>query len=408
MFLIRYLLWCLLLSEISAQPYINSPKTRHRFAQLLIGLESRYVAGTETLITERDSNGNKVERNLNSSTSNRIVIGGTHFWGKSDFFIAIPFFGSGSKVYAESAETGLRYYPLPVKFNAFRLFIGTSWQVFSFRYKNACELKGSRINLSGGITYAFEKYLLNLNTGYTLPRKFDYYSDKLHSDRLKLPTYHVSLGLKWMLETTLSAEKSFLNGKSKYLSDSLGKHGELNGLTLAAGPSSAFFTRSASHNKDRPWLGKHYNCSVFPEFSIGYYLHKPDLQFNLVYRNIVSRQSAFGVEQISTRKAFSLEGFKFFADYHGFAAFAGPVISYDMMVLSEHQLNQTGTSNIWRLNPGICFGWDIRPNRLQAFYLRTALRYFPCIKLKNKSGGIFRFDMLEFNFIQLVIFPSRL
>lgn len=211
-----------------------------------------------------------------------------------------------------------------------------------------------------------------------------------------------------MLETTLSAEKSFLSGRSKYLSDSLGKRGELNGLTFAVGPSSAFYTRAASHNQNRPWLGKHYNSSVFTEFSLGYYLHMPDLQFNFVYRNIVSKQKAFGTEQRSIRKAFSIEGFKFLADYHGFAAFAGPVISYDNLILNENMSGQTESTNIWRLNPGICFGWDIRPNRLQAFYLRTALRYFPGIKLKNKSGSIFRFDMIEFNFIQLLIFPSRL
>jgi len=56
--------------------------------------------------------------------------------------------------------------------------------------------------------------------------------------------------------------------------------------------------------------------------------------------------------------------------------------------------------------PGITFGWDIRPNQLQGFILRTNLRYTPTDNI-GEEGGV-SFSQLEFNFIQLVVYPGRI
>ncbi|MEM9022180.1 MAG: hypothetical protein AAGB22_00465, partial [Bacteroidota bacterium] len=59
---------------------------------------------------------------------------------------------------------------------------------------------------------------------------------------------------------------------------------------------------------------------------------------------------------------------------------------------------------------GYCLtvGWDIRPNRIQWFLLRTNLRYFPRIRLDLGGDLTYRFDAFEFNFIQFICFPDRL
>ena len=57
---------------------------------------------------------------------------------------------------------------------------------------------------------------------------------------------------------------------------------------------------------------------------------------------------------------------------------------------------------------GVTFGWDIRPNRLQKWILRTNLRWFPKLKLEVSEGQEISFDNLEFNFIQFILFPNRL
>jgi hypothetical protein len=56
---------------------------------------------------------------------------------------------------------------------------------------------------------------------------------------------------------------------------------------------------------------------------------------------------------------------------------------------------------------GLVFGWDIRPNRLQSWILRTNLRWFPNLNLNVGEAGSVSFDNIEFNFIQLVIYPGR-
>jgi len=57
---------------------------------------------------------------------------------------------------------------------------------------------------------------------------------------------------------------------------------------------------------------------------------------------------------------------------------------------------------------GITFGWDIRPNRAQYFLLRTNLRWYPKLELSVVEGQAVSLNALEFNFIQLVVFPGRM
>ena len=57
---------------------------------------------------------------------------------------------------------------------------------------------------------------------------------------------------------------------------------------------------------------------------------------------------------------------------------------------------------------GFTCGWDIRPDRKQAMFLRTSIRWFPSLALELDSNQEISFDNIEFNFIQLILFPNRL
>jgi hypothetical protein len=65
-------------------------QTRHRFAQLNLGFDFQSSFGGSTKYL--DAQGNMQSLNLSNSLSPRFLIGGTHFWGHADFYIAIPFF----------------------------------------------------------------------------------------------------------------------------------------------------------------------------------------------------------------------------------------------------------------------------------------------------------------------------
>ena len=61
-----------------------------------------------------------------------------------------------------------------------------------------------------------------------------------------------------------------------------------------------------------------------------------------------------------------------------------------------------------KMGYGLTFGWDIRPNRIQSWILRTNLRWYPNLFLEVESNSKVSFDNLEFNFIQLIIYPNRM
>ena len=121
-----------------------------------------------------------------------------------------------------------------------------------------------------------------------------------------------------------------------------------------------------------------------------------------------SNLSGYGDYQKLTRRSVSLELFKFVGDYHGFAPFVGLSASLEKLQVLELILSEVHEHESEGVHPGIVFGWDIRPNDIQSWYLRTNLRWYPTLELDTHAESRIDFSQLEFNFIQLVIFPNRL
>lgn len=409
----KALMVLLLLSSIpfssSAQPYITGGNTRHRFAQLTLGMDTRthLSYGTKTMVF--DVNHQLGSKPLSSTSQARINIGGLHFWGHADFFIAIPVYTSGRSSFGGDVETGGRYYPWKIKSSSIRPFIGLSWLPTRYKQGEGSRVVRNNFPASVGLTYNHKHHLIEVVGGYTANNPLTYYATTSQTVEVQRPKYHFGIGYKFMIETTVSAEKDWKSGRTAFLTDTLSKLNRLNGFTLAIGPSSAIFLSPSSYNTEKhPYLDHHKFADIFPEFGIGYYRHKPDLQINLAFRNIRSRLHAFGRNQKLRRKALSLEVYKFIGDYHGFVPFIGPALSREWLEVNESNNSNTSSNTHQGLHPGLTFGWDIRPNRLQAWYLRTNLRWFPRLNLDMPQQTKLSFHQLEFNFIQLVVFPGRL
>src|SRR5690606_10606756 len=126
------------------------------------------------------------------------------------------------------------------------------------------------------------------------------------------------------------------SGKTKERTNILAQRGKLNGFTLSAGFSTATVLNSSPHDEAAaPFLGDYKIAGIFGDFGIGYYLHRPDIQINLAYRSIHGHLSAYDFSQNYHRRALTLEAYKFFADYHGFAPFVGPALSYETLTVNE-------------------------------------------------------------------------
>ncbi|WP_421947982.1 hypothetical protein [Phaeodactylibacter xiamenensis] len=402
-----------------AQPYVSGGKTRHRFAQLLIGADAMYLpASGQTFALDGD--GSLSDFTPTAALVPRINIAGTHFWGHANFYISIPVanvldssvpFG-GDYTFNPGVETGLRVYPWRIEEKKLRPFAGAAfaisdWQQNSNRGSGAFAHQ-TRFPVQLGLTWQRKQLLFELGAGQFLNNQTDYYVSPNDAVEIELPSTYFWLGCNWQIETTLSAEKSWKSGQTAATVERLEEKRALSGWSVAVGPSSAFILgRSPRNDKLYPAIGRHSGAAIFPEFGLGYYHYPWDAHLNLAFRANRSERSAYGTAQVLQRRALTLEAYKFLFDYHGFVPFIGPHLSREWLSMEETVQRSTpyeGSEVQWV--PGVTFGWDIRPNQLQGFILRTNLRYTPTQNIGPEGGVSFR--QLEFNFIQLVLYPGRI
>ncbi|TDB65306.1 hypothetical protein [Arundinibacter roseus] len=404
---------------VHSQVYTEK-QTRHRFAQLNLGFDFQSTIGGSARYL--DTQGNTQSLNLSNSISPRLLIGGTHFWGHADFYIGIPLSASTSKkenqevTALRGVETVFKYYPLRIEHNKVRPYIGTSLAPFfyeqrnnNFEHPSGPELNHTNFPLLGGITFNSKKHLVELGAAWNYANRQNYFISRTQIEKINTPPIYLTLSYRYMLETTLSAEKDWESGRTKKVTDILANKGKLNGFFIGAGISSAFWLKQSDYNKSqRPYIGR-YSTSLMPDFTFGYYLHKPDINLSVGYRGYGTSTNAYGAIQLLNRKSFLFETTKYLFDYHGFTPFLGPTISYEKLLFWENfEGSKTIETTNNRIGYGLTFGWDIRPNRIQSWILRTNLRWYPNLFLNVESENKVSFDNLEFNFIQLIIYPNRI
>lgn len=351
--------------------------------------------------------GNAQRSPLGNVAETRLIIGGTHFWGHADLFIAVPVYavGNGTRT---GPETGARIYPWPITNNRIRPYGAISAAQVSYSQGDGPLSMKMRTPLGAGITYCSGRHLLDVGVSWFYRNDIRYYVSPLEPVKVQQQNMAISIGYKWMMETTASAEKNWQNGITKAITDTLAQRKRLNGLTLAVGPSAAFYTRSSSYNRSMPYLGQHKSARIYADVGAGYYWHRPDIQANIAWRKYGSEIAAYGATQNTTRRSLAMECYKFLGDYHGFVPFAGTALSHEKLAVSETTTTGVNKQEVQIVRPGFTFGWDIRPDRLQVFYLRTNIRYFPRLGVPMGTKGEVAMDALEVNFIQLVIFPGRI
>lgn len=394
-------------------------QTRHRFAQMTLGVDYHVIQGGESAYLDQD--GIEQKLSLRTLSRPRFIIGGTHFWGHADFFIAIPlldrsYIDQNQEIaFTTGIETSFKYYPWKITNRKFRPYIGTSYQDFNYMQNNLNEEFGKGQELSkaalpvlAGFTYNYENHLLEIGMTYNFRNKHSYYLSEDYKTEIELPKTYFALSYRYMFETTLSAEKSWESGKTAEVTDKLAADGGLNNFFLGIGASSSIWMGTSSYNiEQRPFATK-FSASLVLDYTLGYHWHKPDVNLAINYRGSKTSQRTYKLEQGLTRKSIGLEMTKVFADYHGFAPFIGPIVSYDQLTFIENYAGENIQDKAEsKFVMGLTFGWDIRPNRLQSVVLRTNLRWFPSLDLEVAEGQSISFKNLEFNFIQAVVYPGR-
>jgi len=388
--------WCLLgltsllaAGSIAAQPYVEGGRTRHRFAQLTVGADARIMPAGDA---STDATRQEV----------RAIIGGTHFWGHADFFIALPVSSSGDSPFSTRVETGARVYPWRLEEGRIRPWVGASFMAVEHQRGAGPTQSRVRTPVTAGLTYQRGPHLVSLGAG-AIGFASRYPDSPTTTVPIRMHPRWFSLGYTRAFDVTLSAESGWKSGATAERTLRELAAGTLGGPTVAAGPSSAFFLRDSEQLLALGYAGQHRHAELFPDQGLGWHLARAEVQFNLAWRQNRSAVGGYGYSQEATRSAFTLEAYRFLFDYHGFVPFVGPHLSRERLQVRG---SVRGDETRWR--PGVTLGWDIRPDRLQSFLLRTNLRYTPGLDVTVTGGRTVAMDQLEFNFIQLVIYPRRL
>lgn len=404
---------------LQAQVYVEK-QSRHRFAQLNVGWDVQ--TNTQGKTKYLDQEGKVQDLNLTTQYRPRFIIGGTHFWGHADFYIAIPLLNPQQNQQKQiiksynGVETGFKFYPFRIEHNTLRPYFGFALTGYyleqnntNFEYGNGPELTYSAWPLLAGFSVNHKSHLFEAGMVWNYNNKQTYYVSREIKTNISIPAFYFQMGYKYMLETTLSAEKDWESGRSQKITIEKADKKELNNFYFGAGISAVFCLQESSYNQNtRPYINK-YEGALLPDLSLGYYWHKPDINLGISYRAYNDGTNSNGAVQKVQRKSLALEASKFLLDYHGFVPFVGPSLSMEQLSFEE-EFEQVPTQKVsnHQLSAGVLFGWDIRPNRLQALLLRTNLRWFPKINLNLEGGQSISFANLEFNFIQLIVYPGRM
>lgn len=397
-----------------AQPYVEGGETRHRFAQTSIGVGVQYIPGQGTAVWD---NNEETQVQLSSLFAPVLSIGGLHFWGHADFSIRIPIATIAAEADKPSGVslgigTGVKVFPWRLEHSSIRPYLGFEWSLLSYQ-SNRHETEGPtlylhRLEPEVGLVYSTSVGSFDAGVRFIPTATVDYPVDATNVKQVSLPTTIFTIGYSFPFETTLSAETFATSGQEHKVEKQLAAQGHLDGFTASAGLSSAFTLTRTNAIDNAPALDLPVPPAVFPEVTVGYYKHDLDAALNLLYRSIEQKQVGYGMQQQWQRKSIALEGIKFISDYNGFVPFIGVMLSREYAFYNEATSTSTAHQHKHGWTVGVVFGWDIRPNRLQWFTIRTAVRYTPVFDIVLADTAKASFNHLEVNFFQLVVHPARL
>jgi hypothetical protein len=363
-------------------------KERFKFAQTYVGLGTGVLTGND-----------------NITTYQRATIGGLHFWGKADFYVSFAIgnqnLGDGYN-FNEGVQTGGRWIPFGLKNNGFRPFIGAHWQTPALFGDDIPTLEKNAISFETGLYYVFKKsWTLEFGLRHN---PMNTWTVPYSNNQLNSAPWAFDLAIKKHIDFTAGTNAEWANEKAIEIKEK----GHASTFGIGVGMSSAIAIAPVEYLKDQGYEPNIAGLGLMPEFGLSYYSAKKEMVFRLAYRAPTRfvRNENFAY-QLKDRRL-SIEAFRFLFDYQGFMPFVGIGLNnsfYELTINSNDQQNisEKGSNQ----SASIVFGWDIRPTQTEWFIIRTSLRYQPKWGYDQFAKAHFSRD-LEFNFIQMVVYPQRM
>ncbi len=421
LFFLIILIGILFTMSSNAQETANIEKLRHKFAESTIGLSLENHFSGQTFIFNES---NQIqEQDFQHFAIPKIHFGGLHFWGHTEIYFAFSLlsaekkFNNSSYRYSFNDVFGVNFYPWPVKRRKLRPYIGISISGVNYEHLSDKENGNGALSehfiypLALGLSYRVNRsHMIGLDFRYNYNNRDSYYLELEVPVKIEYPQYICSFTYKYIRESTRSAERDFYNGTTQKNYEQLKKEGKLGSLFFGIGPSSSFLTNTSSHlEQSHPYIDRPVTMGVFLDVSAGYYLENSKLHTELSFRQNKREILAYGTDIGMYRKSLLLSVHRQLFDYQGFVPYLGVGAGYDWLKYQESSLQDSAIElKEGQFSFAIVAGWDILPDKLQFMTLRTNLRYFPQLSIKNISeNNHINFSQIEFNFIQLVFYPGR-
>ncbi len=395
----------------------SPPDLRRRaaFAEMYVGADIRAL---QALGSSQSADG--LSGRPQGLVQPRVWIGASHFWGHADIYVAFavpPSWALGpapegldaARVYS-GVETGAKVFPWALEPDTLRPWASVAWTPITYRQWDPELGRGPSV----------EKHLAEFGLGvsrrqgaHTVElgisgawRRLDYASSPSQSAALQMPIAAVHLGYKFNFDTTAGIAAAAQNGQLAKRAARQQAAGADSAFSVPLGASSAMSwgqtqSGSATQTAPRP------PSSIFPELGVGYYIAPWDAALRVSARRIRQGATAYEAEQLWARQTLSVEAFKMLWDYHGFVPFLGLGLGINGLRYSQGGSLPAAELDTRSLSPELVFGWDIRPTDSEVFILRTNLRINPLTTVERGELQV-SFQHLEFNFIQLVVYPGRI
>ena len=392
-------------------------ESRFSFAQSYFGA-SLSLAPSPGKINLTPNAATPDEFDLPTMLGPRIVVGGYHFWDHADLYVSFaPIWFRTSKPrgistrFGLGVETGIKIYPWALSPGTIRPFGGIAWSVNRYRQDDGPRITVHQLPIMIGAAWRTKNGIFEVGAAIHALGDSDYPLSRTPGDEARFipEVLDVWLGYRYAFDTTGDLAAPSRAGKLAARYDAFEKAGKLTGWELALGPSAGFPFSDSEFVGDGAFLSGLKRPTFMPDAAVGYYLHSIDAVIRANYRFFYAEDEGYGREHTYIRHSLSLDAFKFIADYHGFLPFLGGGISVERLDydVRDDVSGERRSDGAFKAALSLVLGWDIRPTESKAWVLRTNLRFTPGLDLRS-GGDKVAFDHIEFNFIQLVVYPERL
>ncbi len=396
---------------------IERIKIRTSFAKSYFGLDAFSTLGGNTQYATPTG---LQTVSFSGTTAPRILLGGTHFWGHADFYVAFPVVRLGSQApaelkslfYNEGIETGFRVYPWTVEQGKLRPFVGIAFKGAVFKqvdktYQTVPSVARTIFPYQAGLVFAGKKYLLQAGLNFQSKNNYRYPISRTEYGDVKTASWSFNVGMSYWINSNGGFASNYGVSYMKNGVKKLAAKNRLNCWYLGIGPSGTFEISKSEYVKDKyPFLRQESPGTFIPDVTAGRYFHRLDINVGVSYRRLRYESSGYDVKLNYNRRSIMIETYKFLGDFHGFVPFVGPTLAYEDLTFTDTDGKSVKTFTSKKAALGVIFGWDIRMSRSETWLLRTNLRYTPNLHLQAEGKKVM-FDQMEFNFIQLIWFAGR-